>query len=119
MYDERKRQDNEKQLILGQIRKKVKADRAKICRAVQQAQTAARRDLIKEIAQLDLRDRLLYVALDDERALPFYPAELIEGTYGGLDPAGLWAVSRIAEKAKKIPRGPWKKWLTNLRESNN
>jgi hypothetical protein len=78
---------------------------------IQQATSAARDTLIANLRALPAKDRLEHLAWDQQKPLPYYPVDLasdVEEAWASLDDA---TRQRLLERARAVPRGPWRKWL--------
>ena len=102
---------------LAQARREAARSLEEFRQSESKAESAARNQLLVELAALPLRDRLLHLAADQSHPLHYYPADLAAGPLETLDPAGLWALEQVKAKAALIPRGPWRQWSNALEQS--
>jgi hypothetical protein len=105
--------DQEKADAIVAVRARLGAMRQK----VSQARSAARSELIEELRALPSGERIIHLALDEEHPLDFYPADLIPHPSeipSTPTPLEQWAISVVVDRARAIPRGPWRQWFKSL-----
>jgi hypothetical protein len=107
----------DQQRRLRQVRESVRRRIAPVRQAIQAAASAARKQLLEQLAALPLGRRLEHIAWDDQHPLSYYPANLVEGPLEQICEADPVSLRRLIEKASQRRRGGWRAWLRNLRKA--
>jgi len=85
-------------------------------RAIQAVRSTTRQQMLEKLRALSLRERIEHLAWDDFHPLAFYPADLAEGSFQQICNVDAVSLQRLVSKAMRQPRGPWLKWVRELRK---